>query len=514
MATSTSTSSPGSKLLRTLPRPENRTLGRTPAGSEIVIEPETVRARTGARAAETMLTFPLTERTSTVPDAASTPTEPDTVESSASSVVPTVIRPLVFETRQRPSHSSSSTDPETVRRSALAAAPTRIEPLCEVTLTAPKRPCNSTRPDRVPTITSAPGGHRTTTDDDRPALTSTAPSAEASAEPPRSTTTSSRGSAITVTRPDVALIRRRTGVSIVGGSMTGILAIMRAVEEPHGGLTLVFTDIEGSTVLLRELKGSYGLLLRVHHRMLERAFEEHRGRSMGSEGDSLFFVFPTAHDAVLGAVTAQQRVEHHSWPDGVRLRVRIGIHSGPVTISGGEYVGLTVHEVSRICAVAHGGQIVCSSSVADALGGDVGAELRELGTFVLRGFPAGTRLFQVCAPGLDDEFPSPRDTIRAGGARMSVWFRETPGPSHAALSPADALDFETTAGEQLGGGLNVEILPSGRERPGAFRLVVTRGGNVEEEYDGLTIGGTTDATTVVNAHSRLIRIVPRGLRVP
>ncbi len=122
------------------------------------------------------------------------------------------------------------------------------------------------------------------------------------------------------------------------------------MEEPQGGLTLVFTDIEGSTVLLRELQGSYGLLLRVHHRMLERAFEEHRGRSMGSEGDSVFFVFPTAHDAVLGAVTAQQRVEHHSWPDGVRLRVRIGIHSGPVTISGGEYVGLTVHEVSRICA--------------------------------------------------------------------------------------------------------------------------------------------------------------------
>jgi class 3 adenylate cyclase len=285
------------------------------------------------------------------------------------------------------------------------------------------------------------------------------------------------------------------------------------MEEPHGGLTLVFTDIEGSTVLLRELKGSYGLLLRVHHRMLERAFEEHRGRSMGSEGDSVFFVFPTAHDAVLGAVTAQQRVEHHAWPDGVRLRVRIGIHSGPVTISGGEYVGLTVHEVSRICAVAHGGQIVCSSTVADALhGDDAGAELRELGMFVLRGFPDGTRLFQVCADGLDDEFPSPRDTIRAGGARMSVWFREPPGPSHAAISPTDALDFETAAGEQLGGGTDVEILPSGRERPGAFRVVVTRDGNVEEEYDGLTIGGTTDAATVVNSHSRLIRVVPRGPR--
>ena len=119
MATSMTTSSPGSKLLRTLPRPEKRTVGRTPAGREIVIEPETVPTRTGPWAAETMRTLPLTERTCTAPDASSTPTDPETVEISASPVAPTVIRPLVFETRQSPSHASSSTDPETVRRSAL-----------------------------------------------------------------------------------------------------------------------------------------------------------------------------------------------------------------------------------------------------------------------------------------------------------------------------------------------------------------------------------------------------------
>jgi class 3 adenylate cyclase len=280
------------------------------------------------------------------------------------------------------------------------------------------------------------------------------------------------------------------------------------MDEPHGGLTLVFTDIEGSTVLLRELKGTYGLLLRVHQRMLERSFEEHRGRSMGSEGDSLFFVFPTATDAVAAAVTAQQRVEHHDWPAGVRLRVRIGIHSGPVTISGGEYVGLTVHETARICAVAHGGQIICSSSVADGLRRDrAAAQLRDLGTFVLRGFPEGTRLFQVCAAGLDVEFPAPRDTVRAGGTRMSVWFRESASsPRHQVPATLDALGLETVHGEPLGQGTDVEVLPAARDVPGAFRLIVRREGHVEEEYDGLTIGGATDAAAVVNAHSRLIRI--------
>src|SRR5262245_56387377 len=116
-------------------------------------------------------------------------------------------------------------------------------------------------------------------------------------------------------------------------------------------------------MLLGELRGNYGLMLRVHQRMLERSFGDHHGRSMGSEGDSLFYAFPDARDALAAAVTAQQRIEHYSWPEGLRLRVRVGIYGDRVTISGGECLGLTVDELSRICAVAHGGQSVWSSAV-------------------------------------------------------------------------------------------------------------------------------------------------------
>ena len=88
---------------------------------------------------------------------------------------------------------------------------------------------------------------------------------------------------------------------------------------------------------------------------------------------------------------------------------------------------------------------------------------------------------------------------------MSIWFRQSASPSSTSGTP-ESLGFETVTGRPLGPGTDVEILPAAPEGSGAFRIVVTRDGHVEEEYDGLTIGGATDAATVVNAHSRLIRI--------
>jgi class 3 adenylate cyclase len=275
------------------------------------------------------------------------------------------------------------------------------------------------------------------------------------------------------------------------------------MEGHTGGLTLVFTDIEGSTALLRELEGSYGLVLRIHTRVLERCFEEQRGRLVGTEGDGLFFVCPTPSEAIRAALAAQQRVESYEWPDGIRLRVRMGIHCGPVTISGGEYVGLTVHEVARMCAAAHGGQIVCSEAVATAVDAELSTCLRDLGVFSLRGFPQGCHLYQVMGEGLEADFPALRDTVREGGSPMTIWLREK--PYGEPIGP-ETLRFVTVAGEPLGDDVEVEIRRAAPNRPGAFRLIVRHQGIVDEEFDGLTVGGPADAAAIVNAHSRLIRI--------
>ena len=273
------------------------------------------------------------------------------------------------------------------------------------------------------------------------------------------------------------------------------------MSEREAGLTFLFTDVEGSTRLLRDLGTTYGLLIRIHRRILQTACSERSGREMGSEGDAEFFVFRHAEDAVAAAVSAQQKLERYAWPDGIRLRVRMGLHCGAATVSGGEYVGLAVHEVARICAAAHGGQVICSSAVVDGLdevAPDVG--FSDLGSYRLRDIPDPWTLYQACAPGLEEHFPPLRGAVREGGSLVSIWRRVSGG----AGEPGE--QAHELALRPLVEGVDVEVGRASRDSAGAFRLVVRRQGAVEEEYDGLTVGGPADAATVVNTHSQLLRI--------
>jgi class 3 adenylate cyclase len=273
------------------------------------------------------------------------------------------------------------------------------------------------------------------------------------------------------------------------------------MTEREAGLTFLFTDVEGSTRLLRDLGTTYGLLIRIHRRILQTTCAERTGREMGNEGDAEFFVFRSADDAVAAAVSAQQKLERYDWPDGIRLRVRIGLHCGTATVSGGEYVGLAVHEVARICAAAHGGQVICSSAVVEAVardGGDV--RFSDLGSYRLRDIPDAWTLYQVCAPGLEEHFPPLRGAVREGGSLVTIWRRER-GPGSAHGWQEEQLAFRCLAED-----VHVEVGRASGGPAAAFRLVVRHRGTIEEEFDGLTVGGATDAATVVNTHSRLLRI--------
>ena len=134
---------------------------------------------------------------------------------------------------------------------------------------------------------------------------------------------------------------------------------------PRGTVTFLFTDIEGSTRLLARLREGYGDVLEEHHRTLRAAFEEHGGHEVHTEGDAFFVAFARATDAIAAAVAAQRALAAHPWPEGVDLRVRMGLHTGEAEVRADDYVGMDVHRAARICSAAHGGQVLVSSATRE-----------------------------------------------------------------------------------------------------------------------------------------------------
>lgn len=187
-----------------------------------------------------------------------------------------------------------------------------------------------------------------------------------------------------------------------------------APVQPSGTVTFLFTDIEGSTRLLRQLGDGYPAVLEAHYRLLRAAFAAHHGYEVDTQGDSFFVAFPTARDALSAAVAAQRAVAAHPWPAGSAVRVRMGLHTGSPTLVGDQYVGLDVHRAARIGAAAHGGQILLAETTHALVRSATsdGVELRDLGAHRLKDLGAPERLWQVVIAGLPDRFPPPQTLDR------------------------------------------------------------------------------------------------------
>jgi len=164
------------------------------------------------------------------------------------------------------------------------------------------------------------------------------------------------------------------------------------VSLPHGTVTLLFTDIEGSTRLLQELGDEYADVLADHRRRLRAEFGRHGGVEVGTEGDAFFVAFAKASDALAAAAAGREALA-----DGP-IRLRMGLHTGEPTVTEEGYVGIDVHRAARIAAAGHGGQILVSQATRDLAGAD---RLRDLGVHRLKDLAAPERLYQLD----DDEFP-------------------------------------------------------------------------------------------------------------
>lgn len=182
-------------------------------------------------------------------------------------------------------------------------------------------------------------------------------------------------------------------------------------ELPSGTVTFVFTDVAESTRLLQELgSGRYAAVMDAHRRLVRGAFEEAGGVEVDMQGDAFFFAFTSARDALAGCVAAQRALAVHQWPGGESMSVRMGVHTGRPLLTGDGYIGIDVHRGARIGAAAHGGQVVASQTVLDAVGGSTVGELalRELGEHRLKDLTDSVRLYQLLAAGLETQFPALR----------------------------------------------------------------------------------------------------------
>ena len=200
---------------------------------------------------------------------------------------------------------------------------------------------------------------------------------------------------------------------------------------PSGAITFLFTDIEGSTRLLKQFRERYSEVLAQHQRLLRAAFAAHGGHEVDTQGDSFFVAFASAREALLAGVEGQLALLSHSWPDGAQIKVRMGLHTGHAVAAEGRYTGLAVHRAARIGAAGHGGQVLVSQAMQTLLEDeeeDLHISLRDLGEQRLKDLDRPVRLYQAVADGLSESFPPLRGEAELPAAaeaalRSPLWRR-------------------------------------------------------------------------------------------
>jgi class 3 adenylate cyclase len=202
-------------------------------------------------------------------------------------------------------------------------------------------------------------------------------------------------------------------------------------ELPTGTVTLLFTDIEGATALAQRLGEAYVEIDAAHYELLRQAFENAGGIIVERAGDTLVVVFTRARAATEGAVAAQRALAAHPWPEGVALRVRIGIHTGEPVRAGKQYIGVDVNRASRLCGLATGGQIVVSQATCELVQRNLPDDvtLHDLGQQQLKGFDRSERVFQVVADDLGPASPVRRPVRGLPAGTVTFLFTDIEGSS-------------------------------------------------------------------------------------
>ncbi|MEP7063351.1 MAG: adenylate/guanylate cyclase domain-containing protein [Betaproteobacteria bacterium] len=176
---------------------------------------------------------------------------------------------------------------------------------------------------------------------------------------------------------------------------------------PTGTVTLLFTDIEGSTRLWESHAAAMRVSLTRHDALLRHCIDDHDGHVFKTGGDAFCAAFHTAFDAFAAALDAQRALHREPWPEAAKLRVRIALHSGAVELRDGDYFGVALSRVARLLAAGHGGQTLLSESTHDLCRDHLPplASVKALGAHGLKDLGRPETVFQACHPDLPQSFP-------------------------------------------------------------------------------------------------------------
>jgi class 3 adenylate cyclase len=241
-------------------------------------------------------------------------------------------------------------------------------------------------------------------------------------------------------------------------------------ELPSGPVTFLFSDIEGSTRLVKALRDRYPQVLAEHRRLVRAAIATQAGHEIDTQGDAFFVAFASAKQAVLCALEVQRALADHEWPAGASVRVRMGIHTGQAIPVEGAYAGLAVHRAARICAAARGGQVLVSQATQTLIEDEeeeLAFALTELGERQLKDLDRPVRLFELTVA---EAAPGP-----------------VPAPAAPIVGRTAELQIMSAAYARARGGQSQVMLVTGEAGIGKTRLVEELTGQVRSAADGARV---------------------------
>jgi class 3 adenylate cyclase len=179
---------------------------------------------------------------------------------------------------------------------------------------------------------------------------------------------------------------------------------------PAGTVTFVFSDIEGSTALMKRFGAGYAELIADHRRIVRETFGRHQGIEIDTQGDSFFFAFARARDAVAAAVELQRTHAEYEWPGGETVRVRIGLHTGEPAVGEEGYLGVDVVRAARLSATGAGGTVLLSETTRALVGSSLpeGVSIHPAGERRLKDIDEPERVFELAIDGVEvTQAPAP-----------------------------------------------------------------------------------------------------------